>query len=174
MSHRLLFKHGQRVSSILIEDLPSHLATLIGTQTSETLDLTTTTQDTDLPTWEFVGSLSQPVQLYKILPDLLVEQNIDKVAEIVGTFTDIPELLVLNIIEMYYIAPTEKFGAKKMTKMSCSDVCENLRKELISKAFSLPITDSLMIQHLRQIEFSLAKKIIDTLFGLVSLVSQLQ
>ena len=123
--------------------------------------------DANLPTWEFVGSLSQPVQLYQILPDLLVEQNINKVAEIVETFTDVPELLVLNIIEMYYIAPTDKFGGKK-SKKCIEEVCENRRKELLSKAFGLPITDSLMIQHLRQIEFSLAKKILDTLFGLVS------
>jgi hypothetical protein len=127
-----------------------------------------TQEDDDLPTWEFVGSLSQPVQLYKILPDLLVEQNIKKVAEIVETFTDVPELLVLNIIEMYFIAPVEKFGAKK----SSAEVCEHRRKELLSKAFTLPITDSLMIQHLRQIDFSLATRILDTLFGLVSMVLQ--
>ncbi len=128
-SHRLLFKHGQRVASILVEDLPSHLATLIGTQSTEVLELTSSD---GLPAWEFVGALSQPIQLYQILPDLLVEQNVDKVAEIVETYSDIPELLVLNIIEMYLIAPNEKFGANKSKKTS-AESNERRRMELISR-----------------------------------------
>ena len=117
-----------------------------------------------MPNWEFVGSLSQPIQLYQVLPKLLVDQNIDKVADIVDTFTDIPELLVLNIIEMYFAAPHEKFSVKKK---SAEEKNEIRRRELLSRAFAVPITDTLMVQHLRQIEFVLARKMMATLFELV-------
>lgn len=113
-----------------------------------------------MPSWEVVGSVSQPVQLYEILPDLLIEQNVDKVAEVIGTYSDIPELLVLNIMEMLFSAPDEKFGAK------------NSKFELISRAFSLPVNDSLMVQHLRKVEFILIKKFLSTLFDIIQYANE--
>jgi len=96
----------------------------------------------------------------------LVDQNIDKVAEIVDTFTDIPELLVLNIVEMYFAALHEKFGAKKKSN---EEKNETRRRELLLRAFAIPITDTLMVQHLRQVEFVLARKMMATLFELIEL-----
>jgi hypothetical protein len=76
-SRRLLFKHGQRVANLIIEELPSNLAALVGSQTNETVSLTieSLAEDDDLPAWEVVGSVSQPIQLYEILPDLLIQQE---------------------------------------------------------------------------------------------------
>ena len=157
-SRRVLFKHGQRVANLIIEELPGNLAALVGSQTNEKFaDIFSSDQNEDdnLPLWEVVGSVSQPVQLYKILPDLLVEQNTDRVAEVIETFTDIPELLVLNIIEMLFAAPDEKFSAK------------NSKFELLSRAFLLPVNDSLMIQHLRSIDFFAAKNFLSQLFEII-------
>lgn len=112
----------------------------------------------DIPTWEVVGSVSQPVQLYEILPDLLSRQNVEKVSEIMSTYSDIPELLVLNIIEMLFAAPDEKFGGN-------SD-----RLELLTRAFVMPVNDTLMVQHLRQVDFSAARKIISALFDVLESV----
>ncbi len=48
-----------------------------------------------------------------------------EISAIVDSQDEIPELLVLNIIEMYIIAPNEKFTAKK------SKNCEERRKKLL-------------------------------------------
>ena len=75
-----------------------------------------------------------------------------------STYSDIPELLVLNIIEMLFAAPDEKFGGN-------SD-----RLELLTRAFVMPVNDTLMVQHLRQVDFSAARKIISALFDVLESV----
>ena len=70
-----------------------------------------------------------------------------------ATYTDIPELLVLNIIEgfMLTIFKNEKD----------SNVAENDKyHKSIVKAFNVPITEVLMTQHLRQCNFELAKNML--------------
>ena len=162
-SRRLLFKHGQRVASILVEDLPSNLAGLIGSVSAndsgiDDLPAESPVPCDDIPTWEVVGSVSQPMQLYEILPDLLVSQNVEKVSEIMATFSDIPELLVLNIIEMLFVTPDEKFGGNFE------------RLELLARAFVLPVNDTIMVQHLRQVDFSSARKMLSALFDVLESV----
>jgi len=56
---------------------------------------------------------------------------------------------------MLFAAPDEKFGAK------------NSKFELLSRAFSIPVNDALMIQHLRQVDFSSTKKMLSTLFDVL-------
>ena len=64
---------------------------------------------------------------------------------------------------MYYVAGSDKFGGKKCKK----ETNEIRRNQLLARAFALPVTDMLMVPHLRQVEFVLARKILTTLFDLI-------
>ena len=172
---RIFFKHGSKVANVLLsKELPSNLSGFIGHEANldilptEVMDQSSTkelhdTGSSKVPTWEIVnaknnaedvqGEASQTIELYRKMPEILAKRDFVSIGQVLDTYTDIPELLVLNIIESFML---ELFGNEDTTKLSES--CPHHNN--IVKAFNVPITEVLMIQHLRQCNFELAKNML--------------
>ena len=172
---RIFFKHGSKVANVILsKELPSNLSGFIGHEAN--LDIIPTeimeessskeledTGSSKVPAWEIVnpknnaegvqGEASQTIELYRIMPEILAKRDFVSIGEVLDTYTDIPELLVLNIIESFML---ELFGNEDAATLSES--CPHHSN--IVKAFNVPITEVLMIQHLRQCNFELAKNML--------------
>ena len=146
---RIFFQHGQRMAAIFVDNLPSTLADFVGKKAFEK----GSTEDPAEEPWQPLDMPSQPLELYKILPDLLrKESNFDDIETVLQSFTDIPELLVLNFIEMLL-----------------SSSSESRQKDLLSKAFRIPVTDTVLLQHLRMTEFKMVEKMLQHLLALLQI-----
>jgi hypothetical protein len=88
------------------------------------------------------------VQLYQAVPEALQNGDIDAIESILSSYEDIPELLVLSMIEYLICAPDSRFESVVH------------REKLLSKAFDTPLTEALMQQYLSRTEFSTANKML--------------
>ena len=171
---RIFIKHGSKVANVILsKELPSNLSGFVGLEAN--LDIITSDAKKDdcmelddndsskIVKWEIVndvenvediqGEASQTIELYRIMPEILAKSDFSKIEEVLETYTDIPELLVLNIIEGFMLT---MFKNEKD-----SNVVENDKyHKSIVKAFNVPITEVLMTQHLRQCNFELAKNML--------------
>lgn len=175
---RIFIKHGSKVANVILsKELPSNLSGFVGLEANldiipseakedVSMELDDNGNDNDsskIVKWEIVnevendediqGEASQTIELYRKMPEILAKSDFSKIEEVLATYTDIPELLVLNIIEgfMLTIFKNEKD----------SNVVENDKyHKSIVKAFNVPITEVLMTQHLRQCNFELAKNML--------------
>lgn len=130
---RILFKHGSKVANVILDDqLPYRLSGFIGHETNldvlpsdmKTIEPTnlksTVEEDNEIPKWEIVhsgtkneniGEASQALDLYRRLPVILANRDVSELENILDVYTDIPELLLLNILECLinevYVIPEE-------------------------------------------------------------------
>ena len=188
---RIFFKHGSKVANVILsEELPSRLSGFVGHEAN--LDILPKAEDkkysnlkskietngveNEVPEWETIksvkdckddssGEASQTLDLYRRMPEILAKRDFSEIETILDTYNDIPELLVLNIIEALIM---ERFDRKKTVpeserKGTQPTLVWSNRANLL-KAFNLPITETLMIQHLRQCRFELAKNMLVWLY----------
>ena len=186
---RLFFKHGSRVANVILsEELPLLLADFIGHDVD--LDAVPSTDPPkfakeksntdpsfDLPEWEIIsskekqtsvwtlGEASQTLELYQVMPEILAKGNIAELEKVLDTFTEIPELLLLNIIELLLTRLNElKLDKLDETKQENKNEMRKRKQKtnnLLARAFNIPTTDTLMVQHLRQIKFEVAKSMLE-------------
>lgn len=150
----ILFKHGQRMAGVIAQDLPRSLADILGCKAF------VSSQSSDLKNTE---NSSRGVELYRIVPEILRGQvsrpkaAVEEARQVLDTYgsQEFPELLVLNLIEMFLTLPDSVF--KVEGRLS--------KKSLLDAAFSVPITEALMTQHLRFTSFKLAKEMLKHLLG---------
>ena len=198
---RIFFKHGSKVANVILsEKLPSRLAGFIGHKVDldvvptdkcpQFLEQQSTEDNSDLPKWEVIsdketdvacrlGEASQTLDLYRIVPEILAKGSLRDIQSVLDTYTDIPELLLLNMIELLVMKELNKIATmpddeekedsheklqnskeekvQVKTKKNLEKVNEKERQSLLARAFNVSITETLMVQHLRQSRFELAK-----------------
>ena len=94
--NRIFFKHGARMATIFAQSLPSSLADFVGKRAFQSHS-----QVPAVGRWEPADTSSQPLELYKSLPEMLKDGGgVKAVESVLETYTDIPELIVLNAIEV--------------------------------------------------------------------------
>lgn len=150
--NRILFKHGHRMATLFVEKMPSTMADFVGMSAFE--ESPSKAHAGSMKDWQQMDLLSQPLELYKSLPDALNRTNKfnNTIESLVKDFNDIPELLVLNTIEA-------------IVRISEPD------RGLLSRAFNVPVTESVLLQHLRNSEFSLVQKMLGHLIDMVRIES---
>ena len=172
---RIFFKHGSKVANVILsKELPCNLSGFIGHEAN--LDIippeskkessnmeVDSTSTLEIPKWETVintddaeeiqGEASQTIELYRKMPEILAKKDFNRVGKILDTYTDIPELLLLNIIEGLILEIFKNADDSKSNKD------KSYHKNVV-KAFNVPITEVLMTQHLRQCNFELAKNML--------------
>ena len=179
---RIFFKHGSEVANVILDGkLPDRLSGFIGHETNldvlppkiktlEPVDLTSTVEDdSEIPKWEiiqsgtenkYIGEASQALDLYRRMPEILAKRDFSSIETILDNYTDIPELLLLNIIECLI---NERFTQPKQLpkgeKESDTTLGWTNHKSLV-KALNVSITETLMTQHIRQSNFELVTNLL--------------
>ena len=85
------------MATIFVEKMPSTMADFVGMSAFEE----SKAQAGSIKDWQPIDLLSQPLELYKSLPDALnrTDEFNNTIESLLEDFNDIPELLVLNTIE---------------------------------------------------------------------------
>ena len=179
---RIFFKHGSKVANVILsEELPCRLSGFVGHEAN--LDLLPSEdlkkkfplecdemdECSELPQWKNVnaeeentgdclGEASQTLDLYRKMPEILAKRDFSAIEKVLSAYTDIPELLVLNIIEALIMEDLRRKHETPENEIKQKHSKANLSmRSLLVIAFNLPITETLMIQHVRQCRFELAK-----------------
>ena len=87
------------MATIFVEKMPSTMADFVGMAAFE--DSPSKAQAGSIKDWQPMDLISQPLELYKSLPDALnrTDKFNNTIESLLKDFNDIPELLVLNTIE---------------------------------------------------------------------------
>ena len=133
--------------TVSVPELPRSVAKIIGFSRASK----THRDDVDSEvTVDVVDKQSDAVDLYLALPTMFEKKDVAGVKRVLEQNSpDIPELLVLSIIEFIFVCENEE------------DLGQVEREKMLTMAFDVPITDSLMLSHLCQLDFGLAVKMID-------------
>lgn len=100
---------------------------------------------------------SDAVDLYRTLPSMFERRDVTGVKRVLergGGTSDIPELLVISIIEFLFLLVDEDFAED-------ATAAQVAREKLLSKAFDVPVTESMMLSYLCQIDFEIATKMVE-------------
>ena len=87
------------MATIFVEKMPSTMADFVGMSAFE--ESPSKALAGSMKDWQQMDLLSQPLELYKSLPDALnrTDKFNNTIESLLKDFKDIPELLVLNTIE---------------------------------------------------------------------------
>lgn len=145
------------VHEMILSDLPRSVGSMIGfnemeetppTPTKTTSQRAARKDGKNVSGVKVANEVTRTARLYQRLPALFSKRDVAGVEEVLSSKEDIPELLVLNIIEFLFLAPEDRFP------------CEAYRERLLSRAFNIPITEELMLQYLRRTDVAVAVKML--------------
>ena len=173
---RVFIKHGKRVSQVQAQGLPRSLAGMMDLQ-----ERLAKTEGESLPEKEFknlavddleiLGDISDVAKLYDRIPKVIRDDDLVGLEKILASHPeDIPEPLILQILQFLFTLPDEKFNfpsptkSHKKNKVSKADSNSCVHREkLLSKVFGISITDEIMSEHLGQIDLKTTLKMIQFL-----------
>lgn len=150
--NRILFRQGTNLAMATVaeSDLPRTVANMIGCNRMNNRETTAEFENV-----QTVDKASETLEMYRTLPAMFDAKNVAGVRKVLErNFTDIPELLVLSIIEFAFLLKDKDFAGS-------SGNAQVERERMLSRAFDVPVTESLIISHICQIDFSLALKMLD-------------
>jgi hypothetical protein len=143
-STRILFKQGSRVACSIMDHLPCGLSDLVGRHNG-------TAQaeiDDGLLPWSKVEQKASACTDYERWHTIISGGNLDSLRDCMSSCpVDMPDILKITLIE--------------------SLVCSTDDLDLIGRAFCLPITEAVALQHLRCTDHTTAKKMILSLLELL-------
>lgn len=135
--NRFFIRHDQTVSQLTISDLPRSLDCMIGLL----MPKASTNGQVGNGINAAKSEASNAMQLYEQLPKLLRKKDLKAIEQILEMESDIPELLLLSIIEFLL----SNHVPKKVDQVT--------KERLLTKAFDVAITQPLMLQYVGQLEF---------------------
>lgn len=161
VDHRLFFKLDSKPAEMAARRLPRRLADMVGKgrRQPNCLERRTVEKDTD-GRIQYLGQVTRAVQLYEEIPALLEKKGRPvgtELEKLLGEEEDIPELIVLAMIEFLLSAPDSRLVEKG------HEIGQVVRERLLVKAFLKPITETLMLQYLRQTDLDMATKLLEFL-----------
>merc|ERR1712029_90299 len=149
--NRIFVKHGARMATIFAQSLPSSLADFVGQRAFGSHQHESQAKEAKGGLWEAADAPSQPLELYKTLPELVREGG-SAIESVLDAYTDIPELIVLNAIEVLVRSP-------------------EANRSMLSRAFNVPVSESVLVAHLRNSDFRLVQDMLRHLLALVQIES---
>ncbi|TRY68462.1 hypothetical protein TCAL_14209 [Tigriopus californicus] len=140
---KIIYKDGNQVRMIVIQDLPNTLSKVIAAQSQSAKAKTKT--------------VSQVQDMYDKVFHYLEQEDVKGLSAFLRQSKDVPELIILNVIEFLIQIEDERF--EKIGPLAP----QIQRERLLVLAFGLPITDALMFQYLGQLEFGTLIKMLEFL-----------
>ncbi|XP_040573537.1 uncharacterized protein [Lepeophtheirus salmonis] len=141
--NNIFIQHGPRVACVKANILPDSLAELIAIKDN-------VLETNDIMEFEPDSGEMNPMKLYELILPMLREGNVASIHKTLAETQpeDVPELLVLAILEVYF-AYHDMFPTQ-----------EDFTKSVV-KVISISITPSLMAPLLKKTEFSFAKDLLE-------------
>jgi len=168
--NRVFFKHGHRMATIFAENLPRSLADFVGKGAFSAKTVENSAEkgnkaaSLDFGTWEDLELVSQPLVLYQSLPEILSKDGkMEDIARILDNFSDIPELLVLNLIEMLLSLPADSDSSAGNSPQ------QQQREDLLSRTFNVSVSEPILLQHLRVSDFKFVRDMLRHLLAMVQI-----
>ena len=139
---KLFLAHSAGVSMLTVDHLPSNLDDMLGM------------------------GVDKDTELYEKIPRILALEDVAEMESVLTDYSDIPELLLIGLIEFLLNAEDEKFKAKSRSRRRSSSGGSDARvkrERLLLRALNVPVTESLTLQYLPKLSLESTVKLLSFL-----------